>query len=407
MALPSQKKSVLISGCGIAGPTLAYWLLRRGYQPAIVERAPKFREGGYIVDFWGVGFDVAERMGLVPKLREAGYVNDNIVFVRRDGRVRSSFGGAPMRRALGDRFLSIRRGDLARIVYDCVRDEVETSFDEEVTALVQLADRTLVTFKSGRIAEYDLVVGAGGLHSGVRNLAFASGARAERYLGYYAAVFVAEGYTRRDEHTYLSFAAPGRQASRFTLRDGRTGFLFVFAHQDRLPNELRELPAQKALLIRTFARDGWSEWPEIESHLRAAKEIYFDAVSQVEMPAWWTGRVALVGDAAYCPSLLAGEGSAFAMAGAYILAGELGRSQGDYRAAFELYEKAFRPFIERKQKSARAFAGSFTPATSLGLAIRDVVLHLTAIPAVADYLMHRFVSDRFTLPDYGDAAASA
>jgi 2-polyprenyl-6-methoxyphenol hydroxylase-like FAD-dependent oxidoreductase len=95
------------------------------------------------------------------------------------------------------------------------------------------------------------------------------------------------------------------------------------------------------------------------------------------------------------------------MAGAYILAGELGRSQGDYRAAFELYEKAFRPFIERKQKSARAFAGSFTPATSLGLAIRDVVLHLTAIPAVADYLMHRFVSDRFTLPDYGDAAASA
>jgi 2-polyprenyl-6-methoxyphenol hydroxylase-like FAD-dependent oxidoreductase len=399
-----QQKTVLVSGCGIAGPALAYWLLRNGYKPSIVEKAPEFRSGGYIVDFWGVGFDVAEKMGLLPKLREAGYTNDNIVFVRRDGRIRSSFGGAPMRRALGDRFLSIRRGDLARIVYDSVKDDVETSFDDEIDSLVQLADRTLVTFKSGEAREYDLVIGAGGLHSGVRAHAFPSGDRAERYLGYYAAVFVAQGYSKRDEHTYLSFASPGRQASRFSLRDGRTGFLFVFAQQDRLPS-LWDIEAQKALLIHTFSSDGWTEWPEIERHLRAANEIYFHAVSQVEMPAWSSGRVALVGDAAYCPSLLAGEGSAFAMAGAYILAGELGRAEGNYQIAFERYEQAFRPFIERKQKSARAFASSFTPATSFGLVIRDVVLHLTAIPTVADYLMRKFVSDQFVLPDYGAARA--
>jgi 2-polyprenyl-6-methoxyphenol hydroxylase-like FAD-dependent oxidoreductase len=115
---------------------------------------------------------------------------------------------------------------------------------------------------------------------------------------------------------------------------------------------------------------------------------------------WSTGRVALVGDAAYCPSLLAGEGSALAMAGAYILAREMAGAAGDYSAAFESYERRFRPFIEQKQKSARAFASSFAPATSVGLIIRDIVLKLTEIPLVADFLMRRFVTDNFSLPEY-------
>jgi 2-polyprenyl-6-methoxyphenol hydroxylase-like FAD-dependent oxidoreductase len=132
--------------------------------------------------------------------------------------------------------------------------------------------------------------------------------------------------------------------------------------------------------------------------------LYFDAVSQIERPAWSVGRAALVGDAAYCPSLLAGEGSAFAMAGAYILAGELQQCEGN-PAAFAAYERRFRPFIERKQKSARAFASSFAPKTRRGLCIRDLVLRVGAIPAVGDRLMRRFVLDQFELPEYARCTA--
>lgn len=123
-------------------------------------------------------------------------------------------------------------------------------------------------------------------------------------------------------------------------------------------------------------------------------------MSQIELPAWSRGRVALVGDAAYCPSLLAGEGSAFAMVGAYILAGELQRARSDYTRAFAAYERSFRPFIERKQRSARAFASSFVPLTSFGLFVGDVILHLGRIPIVSDFLARRFVIDRFELPIY-------
>ena len=148
-----------------------------------------------------------------------------------------------------------------------------------------------------------------------------------------------------------------------------------------------------------FLREPWIEWPEIEKRLDACDDLYFDAVSQISLPRWSLGRSVLVGDAAYCPSLLAGEGAAFGMAGAYILARELERTDGDHTRAFAAYEHHFRPFIERKQKAARAFARSFAPRTSLGLFVRDQVLRLAAIPAIADFLMRRFVADRFVLPD--------
>lgn len=162
----------------------------------------------------------------------------------------------------------------------------------------------------------------------------------------------------------------------------------------------RDVAAQKHLLHSTFSVEPWVEWPNIESHLDACSELYFDSVTQIELRTWFNGRVALIGDAAYCPSLLAGEGAAFAMAGAYTLAGELGRARGDHTKAFTAYEQSLRAFIERKQRSARAFATSFAPRTSFGLFARDLVLHATKIPIVADRLMQHFVTDQYELPDY-------
>lgn len=392
--------TVLISGAGVAGPTLAYWLRRRGFTPTIVERAPAFRQGGQIVDFWGLGFDVAERMALVPRLRERGYVNDRAVFVRADGKRTGGFGAAALRRSLGDRYLSLQRGDLAKIVFDEIEAEVETRFADEIVGLSETSVGVTVEFRHARPRAFDLVVGADGLHSGVRKLIFPESL--ERYLGYYAAVLVSGGYPQRNENTYFSYAAPGRQISRFALSQDRTGFLFVFAREDRSPGFGASLDAQKAALIETFSPAPWVEWPEIRRRLESADELYFDAVSQISLPAWSAGRVALVGDAAYCPSLLAGEGAALAMAGAYVLAGELRAAGDDHGRAFRGYEARYRPFIEAKQASARGFASSFTPKTPTGLAIRNLVLQATSLPLVSSLLMRRFIDDRFVLPAYPD-----
>ncbi len=395
-----SRPTILISGAGIAGSTLAYWLLRRGFTPVLIERAPRFRDGGYMIDFWGMGFDVAERMGLIPALRGAGYRIDRVEFVAGDGRLRSATGGNAFQRTLGDRFLSIPRGDLARVIYRAIGTGVETIFGECVAAMEQRTDGVEVSFAGGGSRVFDLVVGADGLQSGVRAALFGTREKFERYLGYYAASFVTRGYPKRDEHAYVSYAAPGRQISRYALRGDLSAFLFVFASDERMADRTRDTAAQKEILRRIFSREPWIEWSEIERRLDGCEDLYFDSVSQISMPSWSDGRTVLVGDAAYCPSLLAGEGSCFAMAGAYILAGEIERAGADYASAFAAYERCFRPFIERKQKSAKAFAASFAPKTAFGLFVRDQVLRLSAIPAVGDFLIRRFVEDRFVLPDY-------
>ena len=173
----------------------------------------------------------------------------------------------------------------------------------------------------------------------------------------------------------------------------------MFARGQPLSRSLGRAYA-KAILREKFEHDRWTEAPEILQRLETCDDLYFDSVSQIRIPSWSKGRIVLVGDAAYCPSLLAGEGAGFALAGAYLLAGELQRASGDHVVAYRAYEERFRAFIERKQKSARQFATSFTPKTRLGLFVRDLVLRLTAFPPVSDWLMRRFVIDRFELPDY-------
>jgi 2-polyprenyl-6-methoxyphenol hydroxylase-like FAD-dependent oxidoreductase len=394
-----KRKSVLISGAGIAGPALAYWLQRRGLEPVLIERAAHFREGGYMIDFWGVGYDVAERMNLIPRLRDVGYLIDRLKFVDGRGRTRSGFDAKILRRALGNRFFSLPRGDLARAIFDSVADKIETIFGDSITAIHEDSDCIDVQFERGRGRRFDLVADCDGLHSGVRQIIWGQEKQFEKYLGYYCASFITTNYPHREEQTYTSYAEPGRQISRYALRGGRTAFLFIFAHQQPLPQS-PDLASAKAILRDTFERDRWIEVPVILKRLETCDDLYFDSVSQICMPAWSKGRVTLVGDAAYCPSLLAGEGAGFALAGAYLLAGELQRASGDHLLAYRAYEQRFRPFIERKQQSAMQFATSFTPKTRFGLFVRDLILRLTAFSPVSDCLMRRFVTDQFELPDY-------
>jgi 2-polyprenyl-6-methoxyphenol hydroxylase-like FAD-dependent oxidoreductase len=392
------RPSILISGVGIAGPTIAYWLLKRGFAPILIERAPRLREGGYMIDFWAVGFDVAERMALIPALRDAGYSIHRIAFVNKESRPRSALGGKVFNRALGDRFLSIQRGDLANAIYRTIERDVETIFGDSIVEIRNGAGGIEVNFERGWPRTVDLVIGADGFNSAVRSVVFGPREKFERYLGYYAASFLTSGYPKRDEHTYLSYAAPGCQITRYALKDDRTAFFFVFESGNHIKNAIHDPVAQKQILRNIFSRRPWIEWPEIEKRLKRCDDLYFDAVSQVVLPCWSRERTVLVGDAAYCPSLLAGEGAGFAMAGAYILAAELERAAGDYIHAFAEYERRFRPFIERKQKQALGYAAMLAPRTSLGLFVRDQVVRLTAIPILGDLLMRSFFGEGFVLP---------
>lgn len=393
-----QNRNILISGAGIAGPALAYWLAHYGFSPTLVERAAGLREGGYMIDFWGIGYDVADRMGLAPRLRDLDYRVTQVVFVDRNGRRVSGLDAGLLRRTLKNRFVSVQRGDLARAVYQTVEGRVETIFGDTVESIAEAGDALAVTFEKSPPRHFDLVIGADGLHSAVRRIAFGPEKAVLKYLGYWIACFVADGYPHRDEHAYVGRAAPGRQVSRYALRGDRSAFFFMFdEHDDVAPAELEE---RKARIVRRFSGDGW-EVPEILTRLDDTDALYFDTLSQVCMEHWSKGRVAVVGDAAYCPSLLAGEGSGLAMAGAYILAGELARADGDHRIAFKAYEGRLQAFIRAKQASARKFARSFAPRTRSGLVLRDAVLRLMAIPLVARWMVRRTIADDLTLPDYG------
>jgi 2-polyprenyl-6-methoxyphenol hydroxylase-like FAD-dependent oxidoreductase len=389
---------VLVCGAGIAGPTLAYWLAHHGMTPTLVEKAPTLRTGGYIIDFWGAGFEVARRMGLLPDLTRAGYQVREVRVVDRDGRRVSGFPADAFARAVRSGFTSLPRGDLAAAIYGALDGRVETIFGDTITRIDQTVDDVRVTFDRQGSRAFDLVVGADGLHSRVRELVFGPESRFERYLGIKVAAFEVEGYRPRDELVYMMYPQVGQEVSRFSMRNDRTMFLFTFADPD--PGNPADVAGQKALLRERFANGGW-ECSQILDALDAAHDVYFDRVSQIELAEpWANGRVTLVGDAAFCVSLLGGQGTALAMAAAYILAGELHRARERHQDAFARYQQLFGPFASMKQRAARRFAGAFAPKSRLSLFLRNRVFGLLAIPWVGRLVAGREFSDRIALPNY-------
>ncbi|QUD89518.1 FAD-binding domain [Phenylobacterium montanum] len=390
---------IAISGAGVAGPTLAYWLLQAGHTPTLIEASSRLRTGGYMIDFWGVGYTVAERMGIMPQVCAAGYDLEEVRYVDAHGRNAGGISAATIRRELGERFTSLPRGDLAETIYRTIEGRVETIFGTSITSIDEHPGGVWIVLNGKLAREYDLVVGADGLHSNVRALAFGPEAEFERPLGYYVAAFEAEGYAPRDELTYVSYGDPGRQISRFAMRENRTMFLFVFAADQLGGAEPKGLEERRQTLQHTFASMEW-EWPRIAQALANANDIYFDRVSQISLKSWSKGRVTLLGDAAACVSLLAGEGTGLAMTEAYVLAGELA-ADADYSRALERYESRLRPFIAGKQASARNFARSFTPRTAMGVWLRNQAVKLMAVPGLPDLFVGAQMRDAFALPDYG------
>ena len=390
---------IAISGAGVAGPALAFWLHRVGHEPTLIEHAPRFRSGGYVIDFWGVGYDVADRMGLIGPIHSAGYDVKEVRLVNARGNRTGGFSVDIFRHLTRGRYTSLARGDLAKVIYDCVRDKVEALFGDTVASIKDTGSDVVVGLASGASRRFDLIVGADGLHSEVRRLVWGEHRLFERALGYHVAAFEVTGYPHRDPDVYVSYAEPGLSISRFAMRDDRSLFLLVFADERLVGPAPHDDAGRRAALRSVFGRCGW-ETPEILRALDRAQEVYFDQVSQIEVPDWSRGRAVLVGDAAACPSLLAGEGTGLALTEAYVLAGELQRAAGDVGQAFRGYEDRLRGFVAGKQKSARQFASSFAPRTAFGIWLRNVATKLMVIPPIADRLLGDSVKDDFVLPDY-------
>jgi 2-polyprenyl-6-methoxyphenol hydroxylase-like FAD-dependent oxidoreductase len=397
--------NVLISGAGIAGPTLAYWLLHYGFQPTLVEHAPHLRTGGYIVDFWGAGYDVADRMGLLPELHRVGYQTDNVLMVDARGRQTGGFSVDIFRTATQNRFISLARGDLATAIFHTIEDRVPVLFADHIVAIEPDASGVTVNFAHAPQERFDLVIGADGLHSGVRRLIFGDEAQFEKYLGYDVATFALPGYRPRDEDAYVTYSEPGMHVGRFALHDDRTMIVLIWAADRTQDPDLTGSEQHKAILHDRFDDAGW-ECPQIMAALDSVDDLYYDHVSQIRMDAWSRGRVALVGDAAFCVSLLAGEGSSLAMAAAYVLAGELARANGQYQEAFARYEEILRPHIVEKQRTAQRLAKSFVPRTALGIWLRSLISRAFVIPGVADRFLVKSVTDGFVLPNYRESPAS-
>ena len=375
-------RNILISGASVAGPAVAYWLRRYGFNPTIVERAPAPRSGGQAIDLRGTARQVVERMGLMNDIRQAHTGTHGMHVVNNAGKRLVSMGADAMNGSGGlIAEIEILRGDLVRILYEATRNDVEYIFDDSITSLTEDDQGVQVTFERSAPRVFDLVVGADGLHSNARRLAFGDEAAFTRDLGCYVAIFSAANEYRLTGWE-LWYTIPGNHRM-----SGKSALLYPVRHNMEVramfyftaPNvrfDRHDISQQKQLVAQAFANEGW-EVPRLLNAMRTSPEFYSDQVALVQMDRWSRGRVVLLGDAAYCPSPMSGMGTSLALVGAYVLAGELAATAGDgYTAAFASYQQEMLEAVKRAQKFAKDAHMSLLPKSRFQMRMVHLVMRL-------------------------------
>ncbi|MBV8181349.1 MAG: FAD-dependent monooxygenase [Mycobacterium sp.] len=355
---------VLISGASIAGPVLAYWLTRYGFEVTVVERAPALRKtGGHAVDLFRPAMEISEKMGVLPRIEALATGTDAGTIYREGTRRPVRVDITKAVGAISDRHVEIMRDDLSEAYYDAGRDQVEYLFADSITAISPDSE---VTFEHAAPRRFDVVIGADGLHSNVRHLVFGDDAGHTQFLGGYLAVLSAPKALAHEGEMVVHVGA-GRLAGIYTARpldDARA--LFMFRKQEELQYHHRDVVRQKELLRATFAGmyatvDGWLD------ELDRTPAFYFDSITQLQLDTWSRGRVTLVGDAGYCPGPAVGGSTSIAVLGAYVLAGELAQANGDYARAFASYEQQMADPVRRSRGLARTMAKTIVPSSAAGV----------------------------------------
>ncbi|MFF5172986.1 FAD-dependent monooxygenase [Micromonospora sp. NPDC000089] len=395
-------RTVLISGAGIAGPALAFWLRRYGLRPVVVERVAGPRPGGQAVDIRGAARRVVDRMGLTERVRAECVAERGMAYVSADGVRRAEM---PVHVFDGEGIvadLEIARGDLARLLYEATRDGVEYLHDDSIVGLTETGDGVRVTFERAAPRTVELVVGADGVHSRTRALAFGPATEYLHPLGAYLASFTTP-YPDEDGWFLLHNVPGGRVVGTRPNRHGRVTALFSFVSA---PLDLArgDVAGQRRVLADRFADVGWRA-PELLTALADAPDFYFDLYAQVRMDRWSRGRVALLGDAAWCPSPLTGQGTSLALVGAYLLAGELAAAPGDHATAFARYEAALRGHVRRCQQLPGGGISGFLPARAAAIRMRDFSIRAITSRPLRPLARRAFFAkaDGLTLPEYAPA----
>lgn len=377
---------VAICGAGIAGLAAAERMSTLDAEVVLLERAPGPQPQGYMIDFFGAGYDAAEAIGVLQAIRDVGYNFNEASLVDEQGRRRAAVSYVKIDRALRGRLCSVMRPDLETALRENLPDSVELRYGAAVTGVTDREDGVTVTLDGGETIEADLLIGADGIHSTVRGLVFGAEAQHLRYLGLHTAAFVFDAPAIREAagDRVVVTDTIDRQMGFYTLRNGRVAAFAVH----RTPDP--ELPDDPRAAIRATYADLGSLVAEALQHCPPAEQIYYEQVAQIDMPRWSQNRVVLIGDACASVSLLAGQGASLAVGAAYVLAEQFRRTSSVERA-LDFYEKLWRPLIEEKQVDARAAANMFLPNSPRQLRLRRTALRWSWLPMVSRRITARLV----------------
>lgn len=377
----SKEVKVLISGASIAGLSTAYWLTKYGFKVTIVERVAHIRPGGQAVDVRGPALEVAERMGILGKIRLNSTKLKGMSIV--DAVSGSEIYRNHEQTLTGGRHdspdVEILRDDLCKVLFEAVSDQANYIFNDTIVTLDQDDKGVNVTFATANPQRFDLIIGADGIRSNVRKIVFGADEQFIRYLGHYVAIFTMPNYFELDhwemifqhEGTPLAVCIAKERAS-----EART--YLGFSSEEPLEYDHRDIDAQKRLIAERSADVG-GKISKIKELMQASSDFYFDSVNQTIMNSWSKGRVVLVGDAGYSVSLSLGQSTSVAMVGAYVLSGELARQTRDPQMAFNHYESELRGYIETNQQLA--FKTSSEPQPSFGKqSEEETVIEPTDLP---------------------------
>jgi 2-polyprenyl-6-methoxyphenol hydroxylase-like FAD-dependent oxidoreductase len=370
----------VICGAGIAGLTLAVGLGQRGWEVTLVEPSLAARAEGYMIDLFGSGYEAARRMGLMPRLEELQYPFDSIRWVKSSGRTTARLPYRTLQTLFDGRLMSLMRSDLERALLEKV-SSLEIRFGVGVTQIYTPVGGVEAHLTSGQVERADVLIGADGIRSRIRDLMFGDGGSWIRFLGFHTAAFVVQDSKLHDElkNDVHFVSVPSRQAGLYPVRDGNVAAFFVHRSADRAP-----AGSPLDALTRAYGDLDW-RLPELLEHARSLPSFLYEQVGQVVLPHWFRGRIALLGEACQAVSLLPGQGAALSMAAAYVLAEELTRGD-DVKLALARYEHRVRPPLAQMRRAGRKSAEWLVPATAAGIAARDAAIRLASIRGLSRLL---------------------